>query len=692
MIGVNAELIGGHMRLFNERLKKILAVGCCLALAGSMLTACSDDFLSTDDEPKKEDKEQVSLSDDVEDDGSGLPMWAIYWYICGSDLESEGGAATYDIEELCDVYLPDDVQVVIETGGANEWQNDFTDPNELNRFLYSGGDLALVDSAPSQSMGDPDTLSDFLSFCEINYPAQHSMVVFWNHGGGSMDGVEFDEIYDDDSLSLAELDEAFSEAVAFKGSKYDIVGFDTCLMSTVENAAVMYNYADYMVASEETEPGNGWYYTGIASALYDNPRMSPENLGVTICDTYLEGCQMYGTDDEATLSLIDLAKLDVLISALNNVSLELVYDSSSESNTVSKFTRGALKAENYGGNNDEQGYHNQVDIGDLIKRNKKVLDETGDGVIDALKEVVLYRVNGQYRKHSTGLSMFFPYGLYGDELDRFDDMTPNQLYSRYLRYMMEGYYPDGTQDIMAAIEEQEQLEESGIDTSEIESVSVFDDNFEIVKTDEGYLSLQIPVDSIDSVKSVQFMLYILDYNEEIMIALGSDNNLYADWDTGYFEDNFNGTWGSIDGNICFMELTFEGEEYNLYSVPIKLNGEECVLRVAYNYTDECYHILGARKGDNGGAANRKLIKIKPGDEITTILYAMDISENPVTDELVEFDMDTFTVTEDTTFYDEEIGDGELGFIYSIEDLAGNNYLSSVGFINITDGEIETSVE
>lgn len=677
--------------MLNKRITKFISVLCCLTLVGCMLTACSDDFEIAED-GKNDNKEQVSLSDDVEDDGSGLPMWGIYWYICGSDLESEGGAATEDIGELWETNLPDDVQVVIETGGANEWQNEYVDPSELNRFLYTGSDLSLIDSVPSQSMGDPETLSDFLEFCETNFPAQHTMVVFWNHGGGSMDGVEFDEVYDSDSLSLAELDDAFSRAVELKGCKYDIVGFDTCLMGTLENAYVMSKYADYMVASEETEPGNGWYYTGIGNALSDNPRMSPENLGVTICDTYLEGCQMYETDDEATLSLVDLSKLDVLISALNNASLELVYDSSSESNTVAKFTRAALKAENYGGNNDEQGYYNQVDIGDLVKKSKKVLDETGDSVIDALKEVVLYRVNGQYRIHSNGLSMFYPYGLYGDELDRFQEMTPNQLYSNYLRYLLEGYYPDGTEDLITEVEEQEQLEESDIDTSEIESVSVFNEEFEIVRTDDGYLSLQIPTEAIDSVKSVQFLLYLIDYEEEIMIALGSDNNLYADWDNGYFEDNFNGTWGSIDGNFCFMELTFEGEEYNLYSVPIKLNGKKCVLRVAYNYTDECYHILGARRGTQGGAADRKLIKIKPGDEIIPILYAMDISDEAVSDDLVEFEMDSIIVTEDTTFYDEEMGDVELGFMYSIDDLAGNNYLSSVGFISYNNGEIETSVE
>ena len=46
--------------------------------------------------------------------------WAIYWYLCGSDLESDGGFATGDLSELMEADLPENVTVVIETGGALE--------------------------------------------------------------------------------------------------------------------------------------------------------------------------------------------------------------------------------------------------------------------------------------------------------------------------------------------------------------------------------------------------------------------------------------------------------------------------------------------------------------------------------------------------------------------------------------------
>lgn len=47
--------------------------------------------------------------------------WSVYWYLCGSDLESGGGFATGDLAELMEAELPENVNVVIETGGDSEW-------------------------------------------------------------------------------------------------------------------------------------------------------------------------------------------------------------------------------------------------------------------------------------------------------------------------------------------------------------------------------------------------------------------------------------------------------------------------------------------------------------------------------------------------------------------------------------------
>jgi len=336
--------------------------------------------------------------------------WAVYWYLCGSDLESGGGFASGDLSELLQVQLPENVKVVIETGGSSVWQNDFVDASRLQRFLYDSEGLTLVDEQPSASMGDAQTLADFLSFARTNYPAERTAVVFWNHGGGSVTGAAFDELYGFDSLTLDELRAAFGGVfpLSEENPPLELVGFDTCLMATVDVAYAFSDIARYLVASEETEPANGWYYSEWIGALADDTTMDGAALGRTICDSYYLGCEEVGTQDNVTLSLTDLSKIGNLIDAYEQFGAEALAAACEDPGFFSQFARAAAKSENYGGNTKEQGYTNMADLGHLALQTSDLL-QSSPLVLSALDECVLYRVSGQYRTESTGLSCYYSY-------------------------------------------------------------------------------------------------------------------------------------------------------------------------------------------------------------------------------------------------------------------------------------------
>ena len=92
---------------------------------------------------------------------------------------------------------------------------------------------------------------------------------------------------------------------------------------------------------------------------------------------------------------------------------------------------------------------------------------------------------------------------------------------------------------------------------------------------------------MDLLSSVRCNLIYLGEEEGVILYLGSDTNIDADWDTGVFRDNFDGTWPMLDGHPVYIEITEEGDDYNLYSIPIKLNGEECNLQVADKQSRKC---------------------------------------------------------------------------------------------------------
>ena len=55
---------------------------------------------------------------------------------------------------------------------------------------------------------------------------------------------------------MDEIERAFQRS---RPGTFDLVGFDACLMASVEVAKIIEPHAKYMIASEEVEPGHGWH-------------------------------------------------------------------------------------------------------------------------------------------------------------------------------------------------------------------------------------------------------------------------------------------------------------------------------------------------------------------------------------------------------------------------------------------------
>ena len=172
--------------------------------------------------------------------------WTILVYLCGTDLESRGNAGTSDIIEAIKSQYNERVNIVYQTGGTNGWYDDIIASDRIQRYERVDGDIRLVDEQPLANMGDPDTLSSFIEWGAENYPAENMGLVFWNHGGGSISGICFDELNDMDSLSLKEVDKALSDSFDCMSEKFEFIGFDACLMATLETANVLVPYANYM--------------------------------------------------------------------------------------------------------------------------------------------------------------------------------------------------------------------------------------------------------------------------------------------------------------------------------------------------------------------------------------------------------------------------------------------------------------
>lgn len=641
------------------------------------LTACGG-------EEAEEVSENTSLeTSDTEASDTGDDSWAVYWYLCGSDLETNGGFATIDLSEMMEVQLPENVNVVIQTGGAAVWQNEYMDPSKLQRWLYNSEGLQLLEEQETANMGDAQTLYEFLSFADENYPADKVAVTFWNHGGGSVAGAAFDELHGLDSLDLGEMYQAFDAVwpADMQNPALELVGFDTCLMATVDVASVFQNFARYLVASEEVEPGNGWLYSGWLRQLADNPAMNGEELGISICDTYYEGCEAVGTQDQTTLSVTDLTKLTPLLEAYESFGEEAFAAAAEDPGFFAELGRAAAQSENYGGNTREQGYTNMVDLGHLARQTAEMLP-SAQKVCDALDECVLYRVGGIYRSEATGLSCYYSYNGDIDDFNGYIDIGTGLAFKHLYAYELTGELAEGGEEYLASLDIQELPD----------MVSLADmgwDGAPLDVDDEGTSILTLGPEAYDVLAGIGFSLYYVDEENDQMMLLGTDNDMTADWENGVFYDNFRGVWGAIDDCLVYMELSFEGEDYNLYSVPILLNGEEYNLQVAYDFAAEEWSILGASKGlDESGMAGKELRLLEEGDVITTIWQLASYSGD---DDFEMYAAEELTVTADTSFGETPLFDGRYCMVIEMWDAAGNYAYSDQVTFDCADGEILTTV-
>lgn len=670
-----------------RRATKIFFLLAIFLTAAFATTGCTD----TEQENKPEAGFKPAT---FKDTYSKTDTWLIQWYLCGTDLESGSGAASADFQELLNVKLPANVKVLIQTGGAEQWQNNVVSSNAVERYLYDESGLQRLATLEDADMGNVDTLADFIRYGKENYTADHKVFVFWDHGGGSAVGVCLDE-RTGNFLSLNDLRTAFTNVYepSTENPPFELIGFDACLMATYDTVNSLDGITRYVTASEEVEPGIGWNYTGWVGALVENPAMSGAGLGQAICNTYFDACKEYDLDDTATLSVIDLAKLPELRNAYESFGLEALRAARDNPRQFfAHFGRGAAQSENYGGNTRRTGFTNMVDIVDLARCNKNLLPATSDKLISAVENAVVYKGNGGYRNRGGGLSGFHSYSGDEESLLSFLNLDAAPIPQKILYYYL--IYGEIPEDVLPLLDDDSLV--TPVPTAPpAKPQELFDigqlNDFPVQLDKDNNAFVQLTSEQMELLSSVHCQLVYMDLENDLILYLGSDSDINADWSTGTFTDNFRGVWPMLDGHPVYVEITEENDGYNLYSIPIKLNGVECNLQVAYVYAEKKYYILGARKGlDSHGLSNRELIKLHAGDEITTLHYAMTISGND--SDFTQVEVDTFTIGDEPQISDEDLGDGNYGYAFEFMTPNNDSALSNFILFTVANGQITTNVD
>lgn len=401
-------------------MKKWLRIVAVIMALSVLLSGCSGDTTEKE-KPKTTRATQPSEPQTSDHNNIGskasVDKRTVMIYIVGSDLESDGGAATEDIAEMITAQIdPAKVDVLLCAGGSKEWQNNVVSEAETSYYQVSQTDLVKVQQSGKKDMADSKTLSDFLNWSVSNYPADGFSLIFWDHGAGPMYGYGCDELTGG-ILSLEDMVTALRESPFNAQNKLELLGFDACLMGTAETAWAFKDYAEYFVGSQELEPGFGWDYEFLSKL---SNCQNGADIGEEIIDYFYDYGSKYNSswDLELTLSCIDLSKIDKVETAVNQ--LFSVVNQDVLSGQLATASRCRYRSKAFGKTDD--GSYDLVDLKHMASLLSSSYSEAA-ALEQAVSEAVVYAKSNV--QNAYGLSIYHPY----DDLTSQSEMT--RLYKTF---------------------------------------------------------------------------------------------------------------------------------------------------------------------------------------------------------------------------------------------------------------------
>ena len=349
----------------------------------------------------------------------GKAAWTVLVYLqADNDLEH---TLVENLGAMAAVKLPDSITVVVQcdrsekdapegehcghaAGGVEAFHG-------VKRFRLAGGRLQEEASLGAVNSCDPKTLAEFIAWGVKSFPAERTCLVLADHGL-SWPGWGIDESAGNKGMSLKDLDRALAEGCKAGGiERLDLLGFDCCLMGSLDVMAACRAHARRLVASEELEPGQGWNYPGWMAALAKDLSMDADALGKAICDAYKASFDastvpaVKRQGDVITLAVVDLERIPAVMDALGTLARGLAgrLGGDGAQECWDGLAQACQDAEEYG-----RSTGASCAARDLSGIARRIGGAEAAALGRAIEAAVRYRVAGKDRPEARGISLYFP--------------------------------------------------------------------------------------------------------------------------------------------------------------------------------------------------------------------------------------------------------------------------------------------
>ncbi|MCK9224964.1 MAG: clostripain-related cysteine peptidase [Candidatus Muirbacterium halophilum] len=255
----------------------------------------------------------------------GQNEWTVMIYMAAdNDFEAASFNAVDEMEKIGSLYNGySDIEFVVLWDRAPGYL--VTNPDWTGTRIYTikkDTQVGVINSDyinfyPAEAnMGDPETLKNFVRYCDINHNAKNYSLIMWGFGDGWYNerngsrAVCYDSTSNNDFLTIQELEDAFPVINSILKKNIKILGFDASMMQMVEVMTAVSMGADIMIGSQQVQPGF-WPYEKVFQAFIDNYGY-PEKISSAIVKAYTQKYEGQ-TDFNVCLSAVDLSKIYDLV-------------------------------------------------------------------------------------------------------------------------------------------------------------------------------------------------------------------------------------------------------------------------------------------------------------------------------------------------------------------------------------------
>jgi hypothetical protein len=328
---------------------------------------------------------------------SRLDTWTVLVYLAGDNNLDEWGWYSLD---LMSQGLSDSGQVQVLA-----LYDHYGSGAEL--IAVSSDGLEVLADAGEPDTGDPATLAAFVAEGMTLRPADHTLLVLWDHGGGW-------KFFAKDSTSgtrmpLDGVADALEQAAIDVGQPVDVVLFDACLMATIEVAYELRHVTDFVVASTHTVDLDGFPYDRIVARLDAAQSPDPAVAARGAADDFYDAVIRSNAKAALSVSAIETALLAPLVDAVSRLAIDTMA-SGLDQGAVQSARSNAEHQVWGGGSGGVFWFVDLVRFADALADGSRLPTLAGDAdaVAEAHGQAVYFRGSHNIDGFSHGLTINFP--------------------------------------------------------------------------------------------------------------------------------------------------------------------------------------------------------------------------------------------------------------------------------------------